>query len=120
MFFVKFLNIALTINLTTTLISIVDHHFFFQDNTYRYSRSSEFIRRCRAVPYRTIPFSTRDRTATVLFCPFSVIQIARTLPRFKYYRFTVLTLVFGLSANRTVPKHWSFFVILALKNLFLC
>jgi hypothetical protein len=43
---------------------------------------------------------------------------ARTLPRFKYSRFTVLALIFGLGANRTVPTHEPFIVILTLKILF--
>jgi hypothetical protein len=43
---------------------------------------------------------------------------ARALPRFKYSRFTVLTLISLLSANRTEPTLEPFFVILTLKILF--
>jgi hypothetical protein len=42
---------------------------------------------------------------------------ARTLPRFKFYRSSVLTLIFRKSANRTEPKHEPFFVIFRLKTL---
>jgi hypothetical protein len=42
---------------------------------------------------------------------------AQTLPRFKFYRSSVLTLIFRKSANRTVPKHWPFFVNSMLKSL---
>ncbi len=77
-------------------------------------------------PYRTVPnrFSrgtveadrTAYRTFLSIFRDFSLK--ARTLPRFKCLRFTVLTLILRLSANRTVPTHLPFFVILTLKTLF--
>jgi hypothetical protein len=76
--------------------------------------------RVRSVPYR-FPRGTvkADRTAyrtfLTVFRDFSLK--ARILPRFKYSRFTVLTLIFRLSAKRTVPKHEPFFKILTLKTI---
>jgi hypothetical protein len=40
---------------------------------------------------------------------------AQTLPRFKFYRSSVLTLIFRKSANRTVPKHQPFLIIFTLR-----
>ncbi len=74
----------------------------------------------RSVPYRTVPYRfprgtvkvdrTAYRTFLTVFRDFYLK--ARTLPRFKYFRLTVLTQIFRLSANRTVPTHLPFFVIL--------
>ncbi len=77
----------------------------------------------RSVQYRTLPFPrgtvkvdrTAYRTFLTVFRDFYLK--ARALPRFKYSRFTVLTQIFRLSANRTVPTHLPFFVILTLKIL---
>ena len=93
-----------------------------------YSRGSEFIRLpCpyRTVPYRTVPYRfpwgtvlvdrAAYRTFLTVFRDFCLK--ARTLPRFKFYRSSFLTLIFRKSANRTVPKHWPFFVILKIKTL---
>jgi hypothetical protein len=110
-------------------VSVTLHHRYRYRYHY-YSRESEFIRRpcpSRPAPYRTVPYPTVFREGlfsstaqrTVLFWPFYVIFYlkARTLPRFKCLRFTVLTLIFRLSANRTVPTHEPFFVILLLKTI---
>ena len=75
----------------------------------------------RTVPYRFSRWTvkvdcTAYRTFLTVFRDFYLK--ARTLPRFKYFRFTVLTQIFRLSANRTVPTHLPFFVILTLKILF--
>ena len=79
-----------------------------------------------SVPQRTVPYRflrgtvqvdrTAYRTFLTVFRDFYLK--ARTLPRFKQSRFTVLTLISRLSANRTVPTHLPFFVILTLKILF--
>jgi hypothetical protein len=86
----------------------------------------------RTVPERTVPYRSRtvpyrfprgtvlvDRTAyrTFLTVLRDFFIKARTLPRIKFYRFTVFTLIFRISANRIVPKHEPFFVILTLKTL---
>jgi hypothetical protein len=86
-----------------------------------YRRGSEFIR--LPCPYRTVPFSARDRfgrpdSVPYFFDHFACFCLkARTLPRFKFHHFSVLTPIFRISANRTVPKHWPFFVISMLKIL---
>ena len=74
----------------------------------------------RSLMYRTLPFFARNR----FDWPHSVPTVfryfyfkARTLPRFKFSRFTVLTLIFRISANHTVPKHerfdrcWTFLMV---------
>ena len=79
--------------------------------------------RVRTVPYRTLPLSARDRLVdhtayrTFLTGVRDFFLKARTLPRFKFYRSAVLTLIFRKSANRTVPKPEPFFVIITLKTL---
>ncbi len=78
-----------------------------------------------SIPYCTVPYPTVFREEpfrsiaqrTVLFCPFSVIffkkrQLIRDLNVY------ILTLIFRLSANSTVPTHFPFFMILTLKTLF--
>jgi hypothetical protein len=55
-------------------------------------------------------YGTAYRTFLSVFRDFSLK--ARTLPRFKCLRFTILTRIFRISANRTVPKHEPFYVIL--------
>jgi hypothetical protein len=84
----------------------------------------------RTVPYRTVPFSARDRFGRPHSVPYFFDRFPRgtvlvdraayrtfltvfrdfclkagTLPRFKFYRSSILTLIFRKSANRTVPKH---------------
>jgi hypothetical protein len=72
-----------------------------------------------SVPYRfprgtVLVDRTAYRTFSTVFRDFCLK--ARTLPRFKFYRSSVLTLIFRKSANRTVPKLEPFFVILTLKT----
>jgi hypothetical protein len=69
----------------------------------------------RTVPYRfprgtVLVDRTAYRTFLTVFRDFCLK--ARTLPRFKFYRSAVYTLIFRKSANRTLPKHEPFFVIL--------
>ena len=78
------------------------------------------VYRVRTVPYR-FPRETvlvdREAYRTFLNVFRDFCLKAQTLPRFKFYRSSVLTLIFRKSANRTVPKHQPFFVILTLKTL---
>ena len=82
----------------------------------KYSRDSEFIRLPYRFPWGTVLVDRAAyRTFLTVFRDFCLK--ARTLPRFKFYRPSVLTLIFRKNANRTVPKHWPFFVILKFKTL---
>jgi hypothetical protein len=79
-----------------------------------------FVYRVRIVPYRfprgtVLVDRTAYRTFLTVFRDFCLK--ARTLPRFKFYRSSVLTLIYRISANRTVPKHEPVFVIFTLKTL---
>jgi hypothetical protein len=85
----------------------LNYNFFFLN----YRRESEFIH--RPCSYRTVPYRFPRGTVLVdraAYRPFLTVfrdfcLKARTLPRFKFYRSSVLTLIFRKSANRTVPKH---------------